>query len=241
MSRDASEQRRITRIALEAAGPDAGFALAGSGAIREHGFIDRPTEDVDLFTTQSAQHEFAPALGRVVAALQEAGYDVEIRERHPCFSRLVVTRDSSEPVATVDLGVDWRAEDPVRLAVGSVLAPDDAVGNKVAALFSRGEARDYLDVDRIRASGRYRDQRLIELGHRSDLGFEITQFVRRLEEVGRVQPFEVAIYEVSPEQLRAVKDRCLAWARELCARPVGDPIPPCGQVADSDGMPDPRN
>ena len=125
--------------------------------------------------------------------------------------------------------------------VGPVLAPDDAVGNKVAALFSRGEARDYLDVDRIRASGRYRDRRLIELGHRADLGFEITQFVRRLEEVGRIQPFEVAIYEVSPEQLRAVKDRCLAWARELRARVCGDPIPPCGQDADSDGMPDPRN
>ena len=236
MSRDASEQRRITRIALEAAGPEAGFALAGSGAIREHGFINRPTADVDLFTTQSAQHEFASALERVVAALQEAGYDVEIREQHPCFSRLVLSRGSAEPAVTVDLGVDWRAEDPVRLAVGPVLAPDDAVGNKVAALFSRGEARDYLDVDRIRASGR-----LIELGHRADLGFEITQFVRRLEEVGRIQPFEVAIYEVSPEQLRAVKDRCLAWARELCARPVGDPIPPCGQVADSDGMPDSRN
>lgn len=241
MSRDASEQRRITRIALEAAGPEAGFALAGSGAIREHGFIDRPTEDVDLFTTQSAQHKFAPALERVVAALQEAGYDVEIREQHPCFSRLVLSRGSAEPAVTVDLGVDWRAEDPVRLAVGPVLAPDDAVGNKVAALFSRGEARDYLDVDRIRASGRYQDRRLIELGHRADLGFEITQFVRRLEEVGRIQPFEVAIYEVSPEQLRAVKDRCLAWARELCARPVGDPIPPCGQVADSNGMPDPQN
>ena len=125
--------------------------------------------------------------------------------------------------------------------VGPVLAPDDAVGNKVAALFSRGEARDYLDVDRIRASGRYRDRRLIELGHRADLGFEITQFVRRLEEVGRIQPFEVAIYEVSPEQLRVVKDRCLAWARELRARVCGDSILPCGQDADSDGVPDPRN
>lgn len=105
MSRDASEQRRITRIALEAAGPEAGFALAGSGAIREHGFINRPTEDVDLFTTQSVQHGFASALERVVAALQEAGYDVEIREQHPCFSRLVLSRGSAEPVVTADLGV----------------------------------------------------------------------------------------------------------------------------------------
>ncbi|REB68320.1 hypothetical protein CP880_10575 [Cutibacterium namnetense] len=27
-------------------GDEAGFALAGTGAIREHGLIDRPTEDV---------------------------------------------------------------------------------------------------------------------------------------------------------------------------------------------------
>ena len=105
MSRDASEQRRIARIALEAAGPEAGFALAGSGAIREHGFIDRPTEDVDLFTIQSAQHEFASALERVVAALREAGYDLQIREQRPCFSRLVLSRGSAEPVVTADLGV----------------------------------------------------------------------------------------------------------------------------------------
>ena len=50
MSGDQEEQRRIARLALEAAGDEAGFALAGSGAIREHGLIDRPTEDVDLFT-----------------------------------------------------------------------------------------------------------------------------------------------------------------------------------------------
>jgi hypothetical protein len=35
-------QRAVARIALAGV---AGFALAGSGAIREHGVIDRPTED----------------------------------------------------------------------------------------------------------------------------------------------------------------------------------------------------
>lgn len=41
-------------IALEAAGSEVEFALTGSGTIHEHGFISRPTEDVNLFTTQSA-------------------------------------------------------------------------------------------------------------------------------------------------------------------------------------------
>lgn len=51
------EQRRITRTALQAA-TDTGFALAGSGAIREHGLTNRPTEDIDLFTVQAMAEGF---------------------------------------------------------------------------------------------------------------------------------------------------------------------------------------
>ena len=49
-SRNAAAQREVARIALDSL---EGFALAGSGAIREHGVIDRPTEDVDLFTANA--------------------------------------------------------------------------------------------------------------------------------------------------------------------------------------------
>ena len=49
MSEKRDAQREVTRIALSGIA-GFGFALAGSGAIREHGVIDRPTEDVDLFT-----------------------------------------------------------------------------------------------------------------------------------------------------------------------------------------------
>lgn len=61
----------------------------------------------------------------------------------------------------VDLNVDWRQDDPVTLDVGPVLSLADAVGNKVSALCSRGEPCDNLDVDAIRASGRFSDDQLI--------------------------------------------------------------------------------
>jgi len=67
----ANRQRNIARLALQAAGAHSGFALAGSGAIREHGLIDRPTEDVDLFTVQGAVQEFGPALDRIVHRLPD--------------------------------------------------------------------------------------------------------------------------------------------------------------------------
>ena len=48
MNDDEELQRDLTRVALTALDGRA-FALAGSGAIREHGMVDRLTHDVDLF------------------------------------------------------------------------------------------------------------------------------------------------------------------------------------------------
>lgn len=45
MSASSEMQREVTRIAL-ARVAESGFALAGSGAIREYGVTDRPTEEL---------------------------------------------------------------------------------------------------------------------------------------------------------------------------------------------------
>ncbi|MBF4564614.1 hypothetical protein [Plantibacter sp. VKM Ac-2876] len=124
MSTDEELQRDITRLALRAL-DGTPFALAGSGAIREHGIIDRPTQDIDLFTTDEGQ------------------------------------------VVEMDLGVDDRGGEPVTRSVGPVLGLDDAVANKVSALYSRAEARDYLDVDAIRTSGKFTDADLVAAAARS--------------------------------------------------------------------------
>jgi hypothetical protein len=154
--REVAVQREVARIAL--AGVD-GFALAGSGAIREHGVIERPTEDVDLFTTSQDVTAFSAAVDQVTAQLRGSGYRVEQTRRAAHFARLRV--DSADGLQLdLDLGVDWRQDDPVTLEVGPVLSLSDAVGNKVSALYSRGEPRDYLDVDAIRASGRFSDDEL---------------------------------------------------------------------------------
>ena len=121
MSGDQEEQRRIARLALEAAGDEAGFALAGSGAIREHGLIDRPTEDVDLFTVQQAETRFGTSLDRIIAALRAVGYTVETRRRQDTFAQLTIVSAQGHSTG-MDLGVDWRAHPPVRLEVGPVLA-----------------------------------------------------------------------------------------------------------------------
>ena len=44
-------QREVATIALRAAARN-GFALAGGNALIAHGIIDRPTDDVDLFSNE---------------------------------------------------------------------------------------------------------------------------------------------------------------------------------------------
>jgi hypothetical protein len=63
---------RLARIALVAAGPY-GFALAGGYAVQAHGFLDRPSADVDIFTTSRAEEDFPAAVDAVLAALRDDG------------------------------------------------------------------------------------------------------------------------------------------------------------------------
>jgi hypothetical protein len=212
-SRDVEFQREVTRIAL-AGIEQAGFALAGSGAIREHGVIDRPTEDVDLFTTSQDVDEFGAAVGHVAADLRGSGYEVLRTRQAPQFARLHV-RSADGFELDVDLGVDWRENDPVQLDVGPVLSLTDAVGNKVSALYSRAEARDYLDVDAIRASGRFTDEELMSAAAERDPGFDVSMFAQQLDAARRLQPAQVARYGVDADQLDGVKERCTQWAARL--------------------------
>ena len=97
----------------------------------------------------------------VVAAYEREGLQVEAELRSASFARLDV-RSAAES-SKVELGLDWRKNEPIRLAVGPVLHADDAVANKVCALFGRAEVRDYVDVDAILTSGRYTEHELLSL------------------------------------------------------------------------------
>jgi len=143
---------RLARVALDVAA-SYGFALAGGYAVQAHGFLDRPSADVDLFAEASAHFDFSQAVDAVIAAYRRDGLEADAEVRSSTFARLSVS--SGEERAKVELGVDWRKNEPILLAVGPVLHADDAVANKVCALFGRAEVRDYVDVAAILASGRY--------------------------------------------------------------------------------------
>jgi len=206
-------QRTVTRIALEASA-SSGFALAGSGAIREHGVINRMSQDVDLFTSNTNEGTFGAAIDRVVEALDAAGYTVEVARRTPQFARILVRTVGGQQV-DIDMGMDWREAEPVTLDVGPVLSIQDAIGNKVSALYSRAEARDFFDVDAIRSSGHYTDAQLIDAAAERDPGFDAGMFANQLERVDRLTDDDLKEYGVDATELDAIKKRLTGWAAHL--------------------------
>lgn len=213
MSNGVEIQREVARAALQAL-EGKGFALAGSGAIREHGLVDRPTRDVDLFTADTDVAGFDSAVNELVDELRRSGHGVDEVRRVERFAQLRVTTAMGQSV-DLDLAVDWREAAPVSLSIGPVLSLQDAVGNKVSALYSRGEARDYLDVDAIRASGKFTDAELIRSAAERDAGFEVAMFAVQLALVQRLTPERVAEYGIDAAELDAIKHRFEQWSASL--------------------------
>ena len=121
--------------------------------------------------------EFETAAGAIVDAYLAAGLSVEAERRHDTFTRLTVS--DGVQTAKVELGVDMRANEPVRISIGPVLHPDDAVANKMGALYERALACDFIDIDAVLQSGRYDRQALLQLAERSDITFDQTRVRRR--------------------------------------------------------------
>lgn len=206
-------QRQLIACALEVLA-DADFALAGSGAIREHGMTQRPTNDIDLFTVMHAATRFPNAVDSLIEHLAAHNYDVTVERATPSFAQLSVTPPDGAPLS-VDLAIDWRAHTPVRLDIGPVLDLADAVGNKLSALYSRSYSRDYLDVDAIRSTRTITDARLIELLQERDAGFDEAFFAECLRGASDISLTQVAAYGINGPQLHALQQRFRAWADDI--------------------------
>jgi len=205
---------RLARVALDAAA-GYGFCLAGGYAVQAHGFVDRLSKDLDLFTTMAAVAEFPAAKAAVAAALRADGLEVIVEREGPSFARLAVADPAGGSASTVELGVDWRAYPPVQLAVGPVLHPADAAANKLCALYGRAEVRDYIDVHGILEDGRYPAAELLRMATDHDPGFDRVMFAEALRAVRRFPASAFEPYQLTADQVDALYARLLAWADEI--------------------------
>ena len=205
-------QDRLARVGL-AAVSGYGFALAGGYALQAHQLVDRMSEDIDMFTDRWDATEFGRAIDALSAAYQNEGLDVAVTRRAETFARLQVT--SAGQVATIDLAVDVRHLEPVTLSVGPVLAERDAVASKVATVFNRGEARDYIDLTGILDSGRFTKEELMRLAAESDAGFSKGWFAEAMAGVDRFDDDEFLGYGIDLSIIAHVRETMRAWSAEL--------------------------
>jgi hypothetical protein len=208
---------RLARVGL-AALAEYGFALAGGYAVQAHGLVSRLSEDVDLFTTMDAEATFPAAVTAAITAYRQDGLDVDVLLQSPGFARLAVTDPDQQVSAKVELGIDWRQHAPTTLAIGPVLDQDDAVANKVNVLYSRAQARDYIDVHAALTSGRYTGPDLLRLAAEHDPGFDPSLFAAALQAIRRLPEAEFTAYGLTRDQVKGLVESLTTWADQIASQ-----------------------
>jgi hypothetical protein len=210
--------REVAAIALRAAAGH-GFALAGGNALIAHGIIDRPTDDVDLFSDQEAG--VAAAAQAVETALREAGFQASRRDKGSGLGDIfygmgeglaewVITGPGGQETM-LQMAYFDRSRGPVTMDVGPVLDLEDLAGSKVCALASRVEPRDYVDT--AAALQHYTADQLIRFAKRLDPGLDDRDFADAGRQLDRMPDGVFARYGLGPKDVARLRERLAAWPR----------------------------
>jgi hypothetical protein len=209
---------QVAAIALRAAAPH-GFALGGGNALIAHGVIDRFTQDVDVFSDEEGGVE--AAAGAVEAALRDAGFETERRDKAGGLGDIFYGLDEgmAEWIVTAPGGEQMmlqmayfdRARRPVIMEFGPVLDLEDVVGGKVCALASRVEPRDYVDT--AAALDRYTVEQIIGFARRLDPGLTDGDFADAAERLDRWGDGVFASFGLGAEGIAELRARFAAWPR----------------------------
>jgi hypothetical protein len=202
--------RDVAQVALTVAEKH-GFVLGGGVAWLVNGLVQRPTEDVDLFTDTDGG--VAAAAGQVSAALSAAGYEVEIEQADELFEGM--SADIQEFAVSghgralrLTLCRLDRNRAPVVMDLGPVMHLDDLVATKVAALVNRREVRDYIDVAAARS--RYPLARMLELAYAADPALDPSDVADAGRYLDRLDDSRFGRYGADPA---AVRHQFADWPR----------------------------
>jgi hypothetical protein len=207
-------QRVAAEIALSVLAED-GFILAGGQALEEHGVIARVSEDVDLFALHRnhTPETFAASVKKMTAALESAGYTVEVTRQYQEFASLTVDKDGITVV--MDLGLDWWENKPAVVDVGPVMSLKDSVASKLLAVYSRGYARDYLDAYSIINSGRFTPWQLIDLCRRRDPHLDLELFATSMTGHRALPTTAFTTYGLPAEELSRLDTTLTGFAKTI--------------------------
>jgi hypothetical protein len=196
-----------------------GFALGGGNALIAHGIVDRPTEDVDLFTDED--NGVTAAAGAVEQAIRAVGFEAERQDTIGGLAEVfygmgdglaewIITEPGGRQMM-LQMAYFDRDRRPVTMDVGPVLDLEDVVGSKVCALASRVEPRDFVDT--AAALGRYSVDQLIGFARRLDPGLTDQEFADAGRLLDQLDDAVFARYGLSPQDVARLRERMAAWPR----------------------------
>jgi hypothetical protein len=176
--------------------------------------MDRPTRDVDLFTSHDDAAIFQQGVMKAREALVRSGFRIEEDQSvSSTFQRFEVSKNGVQ--VQIEMGPDWMSEPPVwRDSVGYVLSEKDAVSSKLDAAYGRGMPRDFIDIDKIRSSGKYSDADLISMLEDRDPGFNMAMFSDCLQIGIDIEDNEYRSY-LSDDETQSMKSRLKDWRSEV--------------------------
>ena len=208
--------QRLARIGLEATA-QYGFVLAGGYALSVHGIGDLPSQDIDLFTDAREDAIFSAGRDALINALNAYGLQVAIQADNPGFLDLTVSDPLTYEISDMQLGKDYRAYPPVPIAnVGPALDQRDAIAGKMSALWSRGETRDYIDIDAVIRSGLHTRDEVLALGDSKErFPMDRHMLADRFRQGRLHDPSDYARYGIGARQRETIIVRFAKWADSL--------------------------
>jgi len=210
--------RRLARVALRVA-EQYGFVLAGGYAISQNGIGDRPSADVDLFTLIRDPESFAQAVTVVKEALLNDDLIVTENRIGPTFADLGVRDPVTGEFSDIQLGVNYREYPPAHMDVGPVLDIRDAVAGKMSALWSRGEIRDFIDIDSVITSHRFtREDVLLIADAQESVPMDRRILSDRFRLADRGSEEEYGRYNITPDIRQGIIQRFSEWADQIDPR-----------------------
>jgi hypothetical protein len=222
--------REVALIALRATAKF-GFALGGGNALIAHGISDRPTQDVDLFTDQEAAVPSAAAA--VEDALHAAGFVTERQDTSGGWDDIWdgLNDDLAEWLITgpggqrmmLQLAYFDRTVTPVTTSpsgIGPVLAVEDVIGGKAAALAVRSYERDYIDIAEILRT-RTVDE-VIALARQADPALEPADFADAGRHLDQLDDLAFARYGLDRADVARLRGQFAAWPRTAPPRKSGE-------------------
>lgn len=215
--------REVAEIALRASSKY-GFALGGGNALMAHGISDRSTQDVDLFTDQEAA--VPSAVTAVEDALHAAGFITERQDMSGGWDDIwegmdddlaewLVTSPGGQQMM-LQLAYFDRTVNPVTTGIGPVLAVEDVIGGKAAALAVRSYERDYIDIADILRT-RTVDE-VIGLALQADPGLEPADFADAGRHLDQLDDLAFARYGFGPAEVAALRKQFASWPRSAPPR-----------------------